>query len=136
MSEKTERIISLIFSTRRVMHEQSQYREKGGSFLQLATLRHIQEKRPLMKELAGFLSITPPSATSLINNLVEAGLIRRENDGHDRRSVRLGISKKGERQLEHWREKLVARMKERLDRLGEKDKDNLIRILTKLTSGE
>ncbi len=48
-----------------------------------------------MKELAGLLHITSPSATSLINRVVRLGLVQRRHDASNRKLVRLRLSAKG-----------------------------------------
>ncbi len=48
-----------------------------------------------MKELAGMLHITSPSATSLINRIVQLGLVQRRHDARNRKLVRLKLSRKG-----------------------------------------
>lgn len=134
MNEKIEKIISLIFITRRVLHEQLKNQTgKNFSFLQIATLRQIREKKPLMKELSDFLAITPPSATSLVNILVKAKLIKRIADADDRRIVRIEITKNGEIQLKKCQERMTKNMQERLEKLTDKEQKDLIKILTKIT---
>lgn len=134
MSEKIDEIISLIFATRRILHEQlTSQAGKSFSFLQLATLRFIREKKPLMKEVAGFLAITPPSATSLVNTLAESGMIRRIADAQDRRIVRLEITEEGEAKLEEWQKEMAGHMKKNLQRLDTEEQDELIKILNKIT---
>ena len=46
-------------------------------------------------ELAGALSVRPPTITGLTDRLVKMGLIRRENDDRDRRVVRLRATDRG-----------------------------------------
>ena len=119
---------------RQLSHESMQNEREGCfSFLQLVTLRHIKEKNPLMKDVADFLAITPPSATSLVNILTEAGLVSRSTDGSDRRIVRLAITEKGEENLEQWHKKISSHMRKRLEVLDKKEQDDLVRILTKLS---
>src|SRR5665647_664772 len=106
MSDKLEEIIALIFMMRRLSHDNMQSeKDKQLSFLHFITLRHIKEKKPLMKEMADFLAITPPSATSLINTLAEDGLVSRLAEEGDLRIVRRAITKKGEGNLEQWQKK-------------------------------
>lgn len=127
-------IISLIFMMRQLSHEHM-VNEKGGgfSFLQFITLRYIKEKKPLMKDVAEFLAITPPSATSLINTLAEAGMVNRLVEAKDRRIVRIIITKKGEKSLLKWQEKIAGNMRKRLETLNKGDHEDLARILIKLS---
>jgi len=135
MADKLEQIISLIFMMRQLSHENMlDEKNKNFSFLQFITLRYIREKKPLMKGVAGFLAITPPSATSLINTLAGTGLIDRQTDKSDRRIVRIAITKKGEQSLEKWQKKIANNMRKRLEKLNKSEQDNLAKILTKLTT--
>ncbi len=133
-NDKISQIISLMFTTRRLMHERisGDKTKSGFSLLQFIALKYIREKRPLMKELADFLSITPPSATSLIDTLIKAGLINRQSDPDDRRIVRIGITKKGEAYIKRGIDKASEHMRESLKKLSVKEQDELINILNKI----
>lgn len=134
MNEKIDQIISLIFMTRRVMHEQVRNEaHKNFSALHFVTLQYVKENKPLMKDLADFLAITPPSATSLINSLVEDKMIKRTTDENDRRLVRIVLTKNGDEQMKKCKQKMTGHMKERLARLDEKEQKELIKILIKIT---
>ncbi len=133
MKEKIEKIVSLILITKRITHEHLKKQNgENFSFLQFATLQQINEKKPLMKDLADFLAITPPSATALINNLAKAKMIKRITDSKDRRIVRIEITENGKMQLEKCRKEMLTHMKSRLEKLNDVEQEDLIRILTKL----
>ena len=64
--------------------------------LHFHTLRFVKmQGRPLMQEVAGYLCVTPPAATLLIEGLAKEGLVRRSFDRKDRRIVRLVLTKEG-----------------------------------------
>ena len=78
----------------------------SASQLHIGTLRYIAEKKkPLMHEVAQFLRVSPPSATSIVNTLVKQGEVRRVEDKNDRRTVRLEITARGQKTLDDsaWR---------------------------------
>ena len=50
---------------------------------------------PTMRDLALYLKVKAPSATSLVEELVQTGLLMRESDASDRRQVRLAMTRKG-----------------------------------------
>ena len=50
--------------------------------------------------LAEAVAVTPPTASRLVDRLVRKGLVRRRADRHDRRQVRIGLTKAG-RDLRH-----------------------------------
>ena len=132
MENRIERIIGLIFATKKKMHENVGKKAKNCSFLHMITLRYIQEKSPLMKEVADFLGITPPSATSLVNNLSADGFISREADKNDRRIVRIVITKKGHAYLDKSKKIVSAPMRESLMNLSDKEQREFEKILKKI----
>ena len=132
-NSKINEIISLIFATRRFFHDQMA--EKSGrnfSFLQYKTLQYIKEKKPLMKEIADFLGVTPPSATALADNLIKSNMVERESVKKDRRIVRIVITKKGEGYLKKGAKEISRKMEKGLGLLNRQDQENLVRILGKL----
>ncbi len=132
--ETTNKAISLIFSVSRMIKEKYQNeRQKNISGMKLETLRYIKENKPLMKDIAEYLSIAPPSATSLINHLVEAKLVERVQDGSDRRIVRMSITSFGEKKFAQEMAMIADRMKRMLSPLNTGEKENLIKILEKIS---
>lgn len=59
--------------------------------------------RPTLGELAALEQVQPPSMTRMVANLADAGLVVRESDPTDRRSVRVRITPAGARALERMR---------------------------------
>src|SRR6266567_682566 len=134
MNDRIEKIISLIFATRRMMFEQKDPKEaKSCSFLHLITLKYIKEGSPLMKDIATFLGIAPPSATSLINNLAKSELVKRSEDKIDRRIVRIEITKEGEKYLHSHKRKTTDHMRKNLEKLTHIEQEQLRRILEKIS---
>ena len=85
-----------------------------------------------MKELAGFLFITPPSVTSLINNLVKQGMIKRAIDKKDRRILRLTITEKGKIILKIADQFLMKNIGENFKVLSCAEQSRLISIIEKI----
>jgi len=86
-----------------------------------------------MKDVADYLSITPPSATSLIDNLIGSGLITRKLNLEDRRIIRIEITKKGSSFINEHMEEVSKRMRKGLIALTKKEQEQLSKILTKVT---
>lgn len=131
-----EKLVSMIFTTSRLIRERSGNEQKIDPFsiLQLETLRYVDEKEnPSMREIADYLCITAPSATSLINTLVKSKRLLRIHDKADRRLVRLAITPKGKESLVIGFKKITKRMQAVLSNLSEKERTNLIMILEKLS---
>lgn len=91
-----------------------------------------------MKEVADYLGITPPSATSLIDGLVESNLLKRNFDKNDRRVVRLTVTAHGKQTIKRGLNIMTSQMKKVLACLTEKEQKQLIliykKVLTSLTS--
>jgi DNA-binding MarR family transcriptional regulator len=130
------KIISLIFLTRQQVFKEITFAKKPlFSFVQLLTIQFIKERRKTtMKEVAGFLNITPPSATSLINILVKNGVLARREGVGDRRIVWLKITPKGEKILKRGYAQIAGKIKETLSCLSEKEQKALIHILEKIAN--
>lgn len=134
-NQKIDQLTSLFFGTSRLIREHMKPTKKTdpSTFLRIGTLHYISEsKRPTMQEISKFLSITPPSATALIDGLIESGMITRVSDTSDRRMIRLEISPKGGKILEKTHKEMTERMRQVLEKLDSKDVDDLIRIMKKL----
>ncbi|MDD5489338.1 MAG: MarR family transcriptional regulator [Candidatus Moranbacteria bacterium] len=133
MKNNLNKIVSLIFIVKRLFHEQiTDEKGKSFSFLQLNTLRFIKQKKPLMKEIADYLSITPPSATSLVDTLIRLGLVKRVLDRKDRRMVKIAISRKGARYLKESFDEVGKTVRKKLEILTEKEQRDLAGILAKI----
>ncbi len=133
-SDQIGQIISLVFNMRQILHEKmAKNNNCQASFLQVVTLKYIKDKNPPMKDVADYLSITPPSATSLIDNLINSGMITRKFDPEDRRVVKVEITKKGASFIGSHIEEVSRRMRKGLATLTAKEQDQLSKILTKIT---
>jgi DNA-binding MarR family transcriptional regulator len=75
---------------------------------------------PTLGELAALEQVQPPSMTRIVANLADAGMVVRETDDADRRSVRVRITPDGARALERMR---TAKNAFLLRRLGELSAD-------------
>jgi len=133
----TEKIISLMFNMGRAIKKQclkQNGRSSGLSILQIEALWYAGEKKEaLMKDLAGHLSITPPSATSLADDLVKAKLVARSEDKEDRRTITITLTAKGKRALANFLKKRMKKAKKRIDKLTQTEKKSLLRILEKIS---
>lgn len=128
-------IIELVFSLSRVMKGQMQFSSAHAtlSLLQIQVLLFInQEKEVQMKDLAGNFTITLPTATSLSDNLMKEGLIKRSRNEEDRRVVTLSLSAKGKEMLKKIMEARNKKIKTLLSYLSEEEKKDFLSILTSL----
>lgn len=101
------------------------------SFLHLETLRFIEEDGdPTMSTLAGYLKVAAPTATALVNSLVKDGIVIRQPDSHDRRYVRLALSKEGKEMLTRTSKNREKAFDKLVASLSATDRTHLRRILT------
>ena len=134
-TKETEKITNLIINIGRIVRERIKERDKSLQFSlpQLQILLFIAENpNPLMKRLADFLGVTPPSATSIINNMVKSRLVRRITDKKDRRAVCLAITPKGKKYLKGHFKKAKQNISNILTKLTREEQKCLLSILQKL----
>lgn len=135
----TEKIIALIFSVGRVIRKQV-CEDEGAchlSILQIETLRYIREnKKVLMKELADYLHITPPSATSIVDDLFNQRLVRRLENRKDRRTIRISLTARGKRILENSLRKKLEGFRKKIRILSSNEKKSLLKILEKIANDQ
>lgn len=72
------------------------------------------------------------SVSTLVNQLTEAGLLRRETRPEDRRSARLLVTPDAEERLRAWQERRTALIREVVERLGDDDQEALAAALPAL----
>lgn len=85
-----------------------------------------------MKDIAGLLGVTPPSATVIVDALVEGKLLAREHDTKDRREVRLQLTPKGAKLLTTATGCVSKQLAELFSRLSAEEHRQLIAIFEKL----
>ena len=102
---------------------------------QMETLRFIfenKEEGPTMKDIAEYLSISAPSATSMIEQLAKKKLVIRKIDVGDRRTVRILSTPKALQIFSIFREIKAYMFGDMLRKLRGDDKKQLTNILKKL----
>ena len=106
-------------------------REDDGSGLsapRLSALSVIAFAGPLsLAELAAAEQVRPPTMSRIVDALVEAGLVSRETDPGDRRSVCLTATAEGRRLMEAGRERRVRALVQRLGPLSADERRALAR---------
>ena len=130
------KLLPLIFEMGRVLKSEA-YRDDAEmpSYLHIETLRFIQEsKTPSMSDIASYLRVARPTATTLINTFVADGMLERVHDVDDRRIVRLQLSQKGSAALEETMKKRADAFARVIKSLSDKDCIELARILTIITN--
>jgi DNA-binding MarR family transcriptional regulator len=76
-------------------------------------------------EAAAELRIAPNTASTLANQLVTAGLVRREADARDRRTVRLTVTDAADRRMAAWNDRRHQVLETALARLAREEREAL-----------
>ncbi len=128
-----QELTNLMFAVGRLLRERAMADGSTTSYLHLATLRYIAEKKhPLMREVAQYLRVAPPSATSLVNTLVKQGEIRRIANKKDRRTIRLMVTARGHKILSDNARRKHDLMQKIIKDLSERERTKLRNILEKI----
>lgn len=92
-----------------------------------------------IKAVAETMRVSPPSASSMVDRLVELGVLLREHSTEDRRAVIVRVSTDGEEAVGHLEHAMLTSIAELLEFVGPEDAskwcDIYERISGKLTSG-
>jgi DNA-binding MarR family transcriptional regulator len=109
------------------------FKHSHSTMLQCEAMMCIKKhKNSHMGDIAQHFSTTMPTATALIDKLIGAKYVKRENDPTDRRVVRVNLTNSGEKLLDEAMKHKTEKMNKLLSYLPEQDKLNLLRILNTL----
>jgi DNA-binding MarR family transcriptional regulator len=120
---------------RRFARHLAQYGLTPPQFITLCSLAQSAEKSSRMGPLAAAAFQSAASMTGIVDRLLERGLVRREQDPQDRRSVVVVLTEEGERLLREIREERRRDMVHLLRRLPAEDQAQLSGILERLLEG-
>jgi len=118
-------------------------RQRGGRPRELAALTSAQlelvrvlRRRPglCVAEAAQDLRLAPNTVSTLVRELVEAGVVERRVDDADRRVARLDLVAEMRRKLERWRDERVVTLASAIGRLPGGDRRALLHALPLLDS--
>ncbi len=120
-----------IFTTGKLIHDQilkiqSQHLASATgtpcgdlSVAQLHVIRMIRRNGQLtMSELADLLGVSPPSASAMVDRLVEKGILSREHSTEDRRKVVVRISPEAVKEIEALEHSILALFVDLVQKLG------------------
>jgi DNA-binding MarR family transcriptional regulator len=113
-----ERLLAFRTGLRRFLSWSGQQAEAAGITpaqhqLLLAVRGHPDPRGPTVGEIAGYLLVRHHSAVELLDRAAAAGLVSRQTDSEDARTVRVALTPLGQERLEG----LAASHLEELDRL-------------------
>jgi len=127
----------LFFETRQIIKQKlpGTAQADPNAWMRLQTMQFIDRTdSPTMHDVATYLRIKAPSATSVISHLASRGMIVRET-GSDRRVVRLTLTPEGKKVLKKDGAKSEQLMRHAFSTLDEKEVGSLCSILKKLIRG-
>jgi|GEM_PF-4090275 len=129
-------ISEVIFSIYRKMKKNFQtIKDNNLTMIQLHALVFIKEnKHCQLTDLAKSFSITLPTANSLVEKLVNLNLVSKTHDKNDQRVIKLKITKKAETLIKKMMQEKERCFADLIDRLDNKEKENLLVILKKIIS--
>lgn len=89
-------------TSHRSMQDQSRYvKSIGFSMAQFFLLMHVYYKNQCgISNLSEHMEITAPAASQLVDKLVQAGMLERAEDPHDRRAKQVTLTSKGRQLIE------------------------------------
>src|SRR5438045_263004 len=96
----------------------------------LSALSTIERHGPMtLRELAAHERVQPPTVTTVLGRLENAGLVSRDTDLDDRRVAWVSLTPEGKRLVEANRSKKTEFLTKRLNRLDPQDREVLARAL-------
>ena len=108
-------------------------RKGNTSLLHEEALKILKENEDIkMADFAKALNITKPSATCLVQNMVESGYITRMYSLEDRRKIKIGLTQKGEEEYKRMREEMTQEMRKIFCGVSESDARKYLKIQDKL----
>lgn len=135
MPSAAKKIVRDLFALVQFLREQVKA-EHGAfalSIVHFQALSYIYNaQNPLMREVANFLAVTPPSATSLVNTLIRHKLVTRVVDTEDRRIVRLKLTRTGSRLLADRLEIVFRALEKKMSILSKTEQAHFSRLLGSL----
>jgi DNA-binding MarR family transcriptional regulator len=122
-----------------VMREiRSQMRSRGSLDLtvpQFRTLAFVnRNKGSSLCEVADHMGLTPPSASTLVDGLIERSMMTREEHPDDRRRVRLAVTSRGQAILETSTRGTMTYLAKKLNSVSADDREVIVKAMETLRS--
>ncbi|MET8995504.1 MarR family transcriptional regulator [Amycolatopsis sp. NPDC004169] len=124
MTELADRLLGAVLGVRRVVRRRIRADVPGAPLpgAQVELLRVVADHPGIgVAAAARELHLANNSVSTLVNQLAEAGLVRREADPADRRAVRLEITAAAADRMTAWRRARTGLVADALTRLSEED---------------
>lgn len=135
MTELADRLLGTIQGIRRVMRRHARVGLPGAPLpgAQLELLRVVADHPGIgVAAAAHTLHLANNSVSTLVNQLADAGLLRREADPADRRAARLELTAAATDRIAAWRRARTGLVADALDRMSEEDTEAIEQALPAL----
>lgn len=124
-----------LFMHRSMREFQNWVKESGLSHSQVAALMRLHHGGACpVNEIGQDLRVTPGAASQIVDRLAQQGLLRREEDDHDRRVRRITLTPDGQEIVRQAIESRVAWMRQLVADLEPDEQQAIIDSLDHLTS--
>lgn len=105
------------------------------SVSQLHVIRQVRKRGTLaMSELAELLGVSPPSASSMVDRLVDKGVLCREHSTEDRRKVVVRISPEAVKKIESVESSILRLFEALVEQLGPETTRQWCHVLQRVNS--
>lgn len=134
MSQYHDLLIALRRITRAIdMHSKKLSKDTGLTAPQLLVLQSVAAaERAKPSDIARQVHLSQATITSIVDRLVRAGLVVRERNEHDRRSLEVVITEKGAQHLVGAPELLQEGFQSAFDHLADWEKSMLVSSMQKV----
>jgi len=103
---------------------------RGLSFEQINAIHAVRTHREIhMTELSDMLGVSPPSASAMVDRLVEKGILAREHSLKDRRKVIVRISPAVEKDIEEVEKALLFSFVDIVKKIGPENSRKWCQVL-------
>lgn len=135
-NEQAETLIKSLrrFSTRMVLFEQNVAQSLGVFHTDLKCADIINETGPINpSELANETGLTTGTITALIDRLVDAGYVSRNNDPKDRRKILISSNKEKQEEIRDLYIPLAKSTAELCERYSDEELDSIFDFMKQIT---
>lgn len=99
----------------------------------IQSLRFLSEHpSSKLSDLGAHLGVVPTTASSIVDRLVDRGLVARRRPESDRRSIALSLTAQGRDAFGRLEEEEIATMRIMLDALPEAERETFVRQMTRI----
>ncbi len=137
MKNKFEQLAPLFFATRQLIRSKLPHGTGDpNEWMRCETLRFVggATPAPTMRDIADYLHVKAPSATSVVMLLEREGFVIRKREDIDKRIVRIELTEKGKRRVKKYLSDASKALEEVFSKIPTADVESLTRILSLLQS--